>query len=184
MRTFFITILLSFVCPMIAVGQNSIEVFDGNGKGAYRDSINPRNQLLREHINSGMLSTKEGYKLQQQLNLDQPDFKKRFENNRLTLQTAANHSFADSLKRYNPEVEIPKQYYYPEQTHLIWQRNIFANDFAQEGQIASWYDGHLDGYSSYQTMPLLGSVRTGGAQITQKLWRTLASDGRCATNEI
>ncbi len=177
MKHLLLSILFSLVCPIFAFGQNSFEVFDGNGKGAYRDSINPRNELLLQHVNSGILSTKEGYKLQQDLKLNAPDFKKRFENNTLSAQTPTDYSFADSLKHYNPEKDIPKQNYYPEQTHLIWQRNIFANDFSQQGQIASWYDGHLDGFSVYQTMPLLGSVRTGGALVTQNFgerWQVTA----------
>lgn len=159
-------LLMAMAAPVLMVGQDRIDVHDGNGRGELRDTVGGRLDMVRYYAFRDK-STAEGYALQRKIGLDAPNIATQVSPSRQFAPSITRETFVDSLAQHSPDVEIPTQYEYPEYNSLIWQRNIFANDFRQQGKIAQWNDGYLEGYSMYDTQPLLGSVRQAGALATQ-----------------
>lgn len=159
-------LMLATMAPAMMAGQNRIAVQDGNGHGELRDTVGGRLDVVRYYAYRDK-STAEGYRLQKNIGLEAPKLATQVSPSRIYVPQITSKTFVDSMVYHNPEVEIPEQYRYPEENNFIWQRNMFANDMNQQGKIARWENGYLEGFSSYQTQPLLGSVRQGGATVTQ-----------------
>ncbi len=68
---------------------------------------------------------------------------------------------------YYNNVDFQFNYMSRPQEHLLsWRGNIYSRDFSQSGELAIWDNGSIAGFSSYSTMPIIGSVGSAGFGIS------------------
>ncbi|MGN0213359.1 MAG: hypothetical protein ACI4AH_00945 [Muribaculaceae bacterium] len=166
MRTVVCIILYAFVLVQHVVSQERIVAMDGQGGGLLPDSV--KLDVIRQRV-YGSRSTAEGYNLQKNAGLDAPALTPKLSpiNNAKSPRLDVDR-YIDSLDYRFPDVAMPNRYAVTgSSSDMIWQRNMFANDFTREGELLHWYDGYVSGYSGMSTMPLQGSVRWAGAAVTQ-----------------
>lgn len=166
MRKIICVILYAFMLVPQINSQERIVAMDGNGGGFLPDSVRLDAVMQRVY---GNRSTVEGYNLQKNIGLDASSLSPKLSpiGNTGSTRLDADH-YIDSLNYRYPDVAMPNRYAVTgASSDMIWQRNMFANDFAREGEILKWYDGYVSGYSGMSTMPMLGSVRWAGAGVTQ-----------------
>lgn len=89
---------------------------------------------------------------------------------------------SDSLS-YN-ELDLHMNYTVPPKNEpFAWKGNIFSRDFTQSGVLTIWDNGHIAGFSSYKTMPILGSVGSAGFGIDQDFGERLNFSGGISFNK-
>ena len=165
MKRLFAGLLLA-AAALVGAAQEHIVVMDSHGGGILPDSVMP--DALKQRL-YGTRVTAEGFHLQRSTGLDAPTLAPKLSpmNNVESPRLNADR-YIDSLGMRRPDVALPSSYAVTgSNSHLIWQRNMFAGDFSREGIIADWYDGHVSGYSGMSTQPMLGSARWAGAAVTQ-----------------
>lgn len=64
-----------------------------------------------------------------------------------------------------------------------WQGNVFSKDFRKIGELTIWDNGYISGFSSYTTLPLLGSVGTAGFGISHDFNNKLNFSGSISFNK-
>lgn len=166
MTRLFAGILFALLAVLNGAAQERIVAMDSHGGGILPDSV--KLDVVKQRV-YGNRVTAEGYNLQRSTGLDAPTLAPKLSPmNNVESPRLNAERYIDSLGVHYPDVAMPSRYAVTGANNdLIWQRNMFAGDFAREGKIASWYDGFVSGYSGMATQPMLGSVRWAGAAVTQ-----------------
>lgn len=97
----------------------------------------------------------------QQIDAPTPEFHLHYDSgikkkNILNIDTLLHRDIDFSFKYLTPPTKKP----------FTWHGNIYSHDFSKSGTLSTWDNGHISGFSSHTSFPIIGNIGSAGFGIS------------------